>query len=124
MAYGIQIRNADGDLTLDTTTRCSNIIVSGTVSVTTSSSATAYYYIGLSSPIAMPGILNGNDSEYEVWMSPTFSLSTSNILAESVSIERPGDIASGDPADGYFKLRFNGSAPSTTKTFTYYGFRY
>jgi hypothetical protein len=124
MAYGIQIYNGSGDLTLDTATRCSSIVVSGTVSIITSSTATAFYYIGLSSAISMPGILNGNDSEYEVWMSPTFSLATSNILAESVDIKRPGDISSGVPADGTFVIRFNGSAPSTTKTFIYYGFRY
>ena len=124
MAYGIQIYNSSGNLTLDTATRCSSIIVSGTVTVTTSTSNTGIYYIGESDPISMPGILNGNDNEYEIWMAPTFTLGTTALLGESVSIVRPGDNSTGDPANGTFLLRFFGNTGGVNKNFIYYGFRY
>jgi len=126
MAYGIQIRNALGNITLDTTTRSANLIVSGTVSVTTSATKTGNYYEGLSTAISFPGITQANTNIFEIMLIPKFVYlgTTGSSIAEHVVILRPSDIGAGNPANSTFKFRFYGVVASVTKSFTYWGFRY
>ena len=126
MAFGIQIRNDLGNIALDTTTRSANLIVAGTVSVTTSATQTGSYYEGLSTAISFPGITQANTNIFEIMLIPKFVYigeTTSNVAEHSI-ILRPSDIGAGNPANSTFKFRFYGRTASDTENFTYWGFRY
>jgi hypothetical protein len=127
MAYGLQIRNAANTLVLDTSTRMSNVITSGTVTFTTDSSKTGvFYYEGVSSPITMTGVAQNNENEYGIWFSPEFELAHSTVLLvrESAGVLRPNDITSGNPAANTFKIKLYSLTGNVQRTFSYYGFRF
>ena len=126
MAFGIQVRNDLGNITLDTTTRSANLIVAGTVSVTTSATKTNNYYEGLSTAISFPGITQANSNIFEIMLIPKFIYlgNANSYIAEHVVILRPSDIGAGNPTNSTFKFRFYGNDASDLKSFTYWGFRY
>ena len=69
MAYGIQIKNASGTITLDTTTRHGNLLVAPTtLSATTSATATGSpaLFEGFTPYIGVPGITASNTADIQV----------------------------------------------------------
>ena len=70
MSYGMQVFNAAGNLTLDTTYRVPGIVVigSGSVNSGTTPSGTPASYTGTSGNISFPGMTPTNSAEFEVWI--------------------------------------------------------
>ena len=69
MSYGIQIFNSSGTKTYDTgLDRSSSVVINGTVSITTDTSASATFnYYGDSSSISCPGMTTGNSENFYVY---------------------------------------------------------
>jgi len=68
--YGMQVFNAAGDLTLDTTYRVPGVVTFGSTSVNSGTTAvgTPSTYTGTSADISFPGMTPTNSSEFEVWI--------------------------------------------------------
>jgi hypothetical protein len=113
MAYGVQIRNSSGTLTLDTSTRVANVISSGTVSITASTSS-GFYWLGTSSSIALTGMTTSNTGEYDVWLANNPSGIAATLL-EGCTINR---------GTNSFTVTYQSFTQNSSVTLKYMGFRY
>lgn len=89
MPYGVEIRNSSNVVVLDESSKVSNVIVSGSVSVT-ANTPSGSYYTGTSSSITFTGMTTGNGNEYEVWLGNNASGAAAT-LNEGCTINRGTD---------------------------------
>jgi hypothetical protein len=105
MAYGVQLFDALSVNIFDTNTdKLTSAVNSGSVTGTIPGSSP---YVYTSGAISFSGVLATNASTHDVFLTgnwPPVFLGNYG----TVEVLRPGDIAAGDPADGTFKIRFNG----------------
>ena len=114
MTYGVQIRNSSGTLTLDMGTRVSNVISSGTVSITASTASTSPYWVGTSSSVALTGMTTSNTGEYDVWLANN-PVGLSAFSWEGCTVNR---------GTNSFTITYQSLTQDSSVTIKYMGFRY
>ena len=114
MAYGIQIRNANDDLTLDTTTVLSNSLVFGTVIINSGTTLSGSYYTGTSSAISCPEMTTTNTDVIEVWLGNN-ATGQSGSLNEGCTVNR---------GTNDFTVSFRSLTANTNISLKYYGYRF
>jgi hypothetical protein len=117
MAYGLEIRNSSGTITLTSGTGRINIINNGSTSATTGGSGPAYE--GFTPYISFPGMTVSNTDEYDVAITtPTIDSNVTpglNSILESTTVERDTD---------QFRIKYTSTINAKTFTFKYFCFRY
>ena len=115
--YGIQIRNASGTLTLDTTDRVTGIVSRGSVSVTTGTTnvgtASVPQYEGTSGTVSFVGMTPSNSEEFEVWISG--NVPTAQFGLTNFSINR---------GTGSYTVTYRSYTASQAITVPYFNVRY
>ena len=116
MAYGIQVFNASGNLTLDISDRVSGIVSRGSFSVTTGTTnvgGQVPQYEGTSGTITFTGMTPTNDDEFEVWISgniPTAQFGLTNFVinrgTNSYTVTYRSYTASQTISAPYFNVRY------------------
>lgn len=114
MAYGVQILNANGDLTLDTTTVVSNSLVLGTVGINSGTTLSGGYYTGTSSAISCPGMSTTNTDVIEVWLG-------NNATGQAGSLNEGCIVNRGT---NEFTVSFRSLTANTNISLKYYGYRF
>lgn len=117
MAYGLEVRNSSGTITLTSGTGRINIINNGSTSATTGGSGGVYE--GFTPYISFPGMTVANTDEYDVAITtPTVEAGAPLGLAstlETTTVERDTD---------QFRIRYTSTVNAKTFTFKYFCFRY
>ena len=111
MAYGVEIYNSSGELILGQTTRLANVIVSGSTTLTTSSTSP---YTATSGSISFPGLSASNSAEYGFWTADN-SIDISSAQFESIAFNRSSET---------FTVTYNSITGSKTRTINWLGIRY
>ena len=114
--YGVQVFNAAGNLTLDTTYRVPGAVVVGSSSVNSGTTAvgTPSTYTGTSGNISFPGMTPTNSSEFGVWI-------LDNIPAAGAWSSNQFTINRGT---GSFTVTFKTDTSNYTLNFDYIGMRF
>jgi len=129
MAYGIQIKNANNQITMDTSTRVSNLIMSGTVNVNSGSSqpgGPGTFYVGFSAYQNFPGATNTggtwNDAEFGLWIAGQTSQTGAGANTfEHIYIEFRYQGANNV---SQFRIRYETYHQNKAMTYKYIGFRF
>ena len=127
MAHGIQIKNALNVVTLDTSTRVSNLIMAGTVGVNSGSSqpgGSGTSFVGRSAYQNFPGATNTsgvwNEAEFGLWVSgQTTVTGAGSQLFEHIYIEFRYQGANNV---SQFRIRYESPIQNKQMTYKYIGF--
>lgn len=114
MPYGLQIRNASNQITLDTSTVVTNSLVFGTVSINSGTTASGSYYTGTSSSISCPGMTTSNTNVIEVWLGNN-ATGQAGTLNEVCTVNRGTDS---------FTVSYRSLTANSTINLKYYGYRF
>jgi|TARA_R110002074_G_scaffold55025_1_gene136919 hypothetical protein len=124
MAYGIQIKNSSNNITLDTTTRVSNIVVSGTISVNSGTTQEGGYNTVYSDYVNFPGSTNTSGvqttAEFAVWVAgQTTSTGAGASLFEHIYIQFRYYSSTSQ-----FRIKYQTYIQNKAMTYKYIGFRF
>jgi hypothetical protein len=115
MAYGVEIYNSSGQLILSDTTKLTNIIVSGTTTLTSPTTGSGGVFTVVSSSISFPGLTASNTTEYNFWTAVQGFQNTATGNFERVIFNRNTDT---------FTVEYRAFAASRTITVRWWGIRY
>jgi hypothetical protein len=112
MAYGFQIYNSSGELILDSNTRITNVIVSGSTTITVPSTSP---FIANSANIDFPGLTPTNDSEYSFWSASNPTITNGSTVLTAIFFYRFTD---------KFRIEYRAVTAGASVTVNYMGIRY
>jgi hypothetical protein len=115
MAFGVEIYNSSGELILDTNTRATNIIISGSTTITTPSASSGGVYTANSANIDFIGLTPNNSSEYSFWSASNPASPSGTTTVSTITYNRFTD---------KFSITFKSVSPSVSVTVDYWGIRY
>jgi hypothetical protein len=114
MAFGVEIYNSSGELILDTNTRATNIIISGSTTIT-ASTLSGSLYTGNSANIDFIGLTPDNSSEYSFWSASNPATPSGTTTVSVIRYNRFTD---------KFSIRYTSSIANDSVTVDYWGIRY
>lgn len=115
MPYGVELYNSSGQLILSDTTKLTNIIVSGTTTLTSPTTGSGGVFTVVSSSISFPGLSASNTAEYDFWTAVQGLQDTATGNFERVIFNR---------SNGTFTIEYRAYAASRTITVRWWGIRY